>query len=75
MRSYHRLDVGINFVKKRPSYTRTWSFGAYNTYSNQNPFFVYTDTDYNSNTNNQELVLKQVSLFPIIPYVTYKIEF
>lgn len=75
MRSYHRLDVGINFVKKRTSHTRTWSFGAYNTYANQNPFFVYTDTDYNGLTGDDELVLKQVSLFPIIPYVTYKIDF
>ncbi len=75
MRSYHRLDVGINFVKKRPNYTRTWSFGAYNTYNNKNPFFVYTENDYDPDTNTEELVLKQISLFPIIPYITYKIEF
>jgi len=75
MRAYHRLDVGINFVKKRPSHTRTWSFGAYNTYANQNPFFVYTDTEYDTPSGDPELVLKQVSLFPMIPYVTYKIDF
>lgn len=73
MRSYHRLDIGVNFVKKKPSYTRTWSFGAYNTYSNKNPFFVYTDNVWDG--SQSKLVLKQVSLFPIIPYVTYKIEF
>ena len=28
MRPYHRLDVGINFVKKKTKYTRTWSVGA-----------------------------------------------
>ncbi|MDF1697363.1 MAG: TonB-dependent receptor [Saprospiraceae bacterium] len=79
MRSYHRLDIGINFVKKREKYERTWSFGAYNTYSNKNPFFVYTENNYlGSNpdgTPNSETVLKQASLFPIIPYVTYRIDF
>jgi len=75
MRSYHRLDVGINFVKKKPSYTRTWSFGAYNTYANKNPFFVFTDQEFDPVSNESRLVLKQVSLFPIIPYLSYKIEF
>jgi len=79
MRSYHRLDVGINFVKKKPTYSRTWSFGAYNTYNNKNPFFVYTGTEYTEPTDGspgeRKTVLKQASLFPIIPYVTYRIEF
>lgn len=79
MRSYHRLDVGINFVKQRKKYKRTWSIGAYNTYMRQNPFFVYRENEYtfdpNTGQEDTRVVLKQASLFPIIPYFTYNIEF
>ncbi|MBK9255250.1 MAG: TonB-dependent receptor [Saprospiraceae bacterium] len=75
MNPYHRLDIGINFVKKREKYTRTWSFGAYNTYANNNPFFVYFDNDYDDNTGVSTKRLKQVSLFPLIPYINYSIDF
>lgn len=71
MNAYHRLDVGVNFIKTRTNRTRTWSIGAYNTYANNNPFFVYFDNDFDTNKR----VLKQVSLFPLIPYVTYSLKF
>ena len=71
MRPYHRLDIGINFIKNKKNRTRTWSFGAYNAYSNKNPFFVYFSHDY----YYDKKVLKQVSLFPIIPYITYSLKF
>ncbi|MEM8907570.1 MAG: hypothetical protein AAGD05_06970 [Bacteroidota bacterium] len=79
MRSYHRLDIGIEFTKKKRRYNRTWAFGAYNVYNNKNPFFVFTDTetelDANGNFLGRKKVLKQTSLFPIIPYVSYRFEF
>ncbi|MEM9546089.1 MAG: carboxypeptidase-like regulatory domain-containing protein [Bacteroidota bacterium] len=79
MRSYHRLDVGVNFVKQRKKYKRTWSIGAYNTYVRQNPFYLYRETEFtiDPSTGQQTVntVLKQASLFPIIPYITYNIEF
>ena len=46
MRSYHRLDVGVNFKKKREKWSRTISIGAYNTYNRKNPFFIFTDEVY-----------------------------
>ncbi len=70
MSAYHRLDVGINFTRQRKHYKRTWSIGAYNTYNRKNPFFIYEDFD-----SNGEFKLKQASLFPIIPYVTFNVEF
>ena len=75
MNPYHRLDIGINFVKKREKYTRTWSLGAYNTYVNNNPFFVYFTDDYDYETGQYTQKLKQVSLFPLIPYINYSIDF
>lgn len=79
MRSYHRLDVGVNFTKQKKRFLRTWALGAYNLYNNNNPFFVYlgTDNEYDPNTGNTTSTpaFKQVSLFPLIPYITYTAEF
>ena len=79
MESYHRLDIGVNFHRVRTNYERTFSVGAYNAYANQNPFFVHLDErtvwDSSTNTNRQETVLRQVNLFPLLPYVTYSIKF
>ncbi len=79
MENYHRLDVGINIKKKKPKYERIWSFGAYNAYSRNNPFFVYLGTDYtydiNTGSFESKPSLKQLALFPIIPYFSWTITF
>jgi len=69
MPSYHRLDVGINMHKEKKWGERTWSFGVYNLYNRKNPFYLY----FGSENNNR--VLKQVSLFPIIPSIRYSFKF
>ena len=69
MNPFHRLDLGVNFHKERKSWSRTLSVGAYNVYNRKNPFFVYL-----SEEDNQR-VAKQVSLFPIIPSISYRIQF
>ncbi len=68
--SYHRLDFGANFHKQKKHWKRTWSIGAYNVYSRKNPFFLFFDEEADGGR-----VVKQVSLFPIIPYVSYSFEF
>jgi hypothetical protein len=73
MPSYNRLDVGVDFTKKKRRYTRTWSFGAYNAYNRKNPFFIFTDTEYKN--GNTETVLKKAALFPIIPYFAWSFKF
>ncbi len=71
MPAYHRLDLGFNFHKKTNWGTSTWNFSVYNAYSRNNPFFLYIDTEYPS----QRRVVKQASLFPIIPSVSYIFKF
>ncbi len=78
MGDYHRLDIGFDFTKQRKRYKRTWSLGAYNAYSRRNPFFLNLESRGGFNDNgewNNETVLRQYSLFPIIPSISYKIEF
>ncbi len=76
--AYHRLDINVDFIKQKKRYKRIWSIGAYNAYSNKNPFFVNFETDYVDDGNGNftsERVLKQYSLFPIIPSISYRFEF
>jgi hypothetical protein len=71
MKSYHRFDVSMKFMKKKKWGERAWVVGVYNVYSRQNPFFIYRDYDYITN----QPVFKQVTLFPIIPSVSYQFKF
>jgi hypothetical protein len=74
---YHRFDVGVDFTKQKRRHQRTWSFGAYNAYNRKNPFFLYlqTDADYVDGQYVEKTKIKQASLFPVIPYVTYSFKF
>ncbi len=74
MPNYHKLDFNVNFHKKKKWGTRTWSVGMYNMYNRQNPFFLYYSYEY-SQSGNSRTVLKQASLFPMIPFVSYSFKF
>lgn len=71
MSPYHRFDIAIQFHKQRKKYERTFELGVYNAYNRKNPFFYYTEYD----RNTQQTKLKQVSLFPIIPSVSWTWKF
>ncbi len=78
--SYHRLDLGVNFHKKtRRGHLRTWNISIYNVYNQMNPFYVYVSSEYVFDPKTQQYrdknVLKQATLFPIIPSVSYTIKF
>ncbi len=70
--AYHRLDVGINNTKERPKYTRIWSFGIYNLYNHYNPYRISFENDDTKPSGTKTVM---ISLFGIIPSVTYTIKF
>jgi outer membrane receptor for ferrienterochelin and colicin len=70
MPAYHRLDIGINFNKEKKWGHRTWSISVYNAYNRKNPFFLNFD-QIRGASGYSETVLKQYSLFPIIPSLSY----
>ncbi len=73
MRAYHRLDLGIQFHKEKKWGERTWEISVYNVYNRMNPFYYYSET---KTVGNKEYgILRQVSLFPIIPSFTYSFRF
>ena len=73
MKAYHRLDLGIQFHKKKKWGERIWELNIHNAYNRKNPFFYYNDNSYDNGKHLSKL--KQVSLFPIIPSVTYSFKF
>ncbi|MCA0428606.1 MAG: TonB-dependent receptor [Bacteroidetes bacterium] len=74
MAAYHRMDIGLQVTKQFEKYQRTFEFSVYNLYNRMNPFFYYIAYS-NSFSGNSTRVLKQVSLFPLIPSVSYHIKF
>ena len=75
MKPYHRLDVGIQFHKEKKWGERIWEISFYNLYNRKNPFYYYTEYKSDKDTGKEYGLLKQVSLFPIIPSVTYSFRF
>jgi outer membrane receptor for ferrienterochelin and colicin len=71
MPSYHHFDASIKFSKKKKWGERAWVISVYNVYNRQNPFFIYRDYDY----NNDQPVFRQVSLFPVVPSISYQFKF
>jgi outer membrane receptor protein involved in Fe transport len=77
--AYHRLDLSAIYSPKkndtRKKWYTEWVFSIYNAYSRKNPYFVYFDQEGSLNDNNLHVTAKQVSIFPIIPAVTYNFKF
>lgn len=71
--AYHRLDVAVQFHKKKHRGERTWEVGLYNAYSRQNPLYYYLKTE--NSPQGQRTSLAKRALFPVIPSVTYNFKF
>lgn len=71
---YHRLDVSATYVPKKSAdsrYTSSWNFGIYNVYNRKNA--VSLTFRRNQEVGRNEAV--RLSLFGIIPSVTYNFKF
>ena len=72
---YHRLDLGAVYkIGTRRNQDLTLSI--YNAYNRRNAYFVFFDTVRDRATNRVTgFAAKQVSLFPVIPSLTYNFRF
>ncbi|MEZ4897844.1 MAG: TonB-dependent receptor [Saprospiraceae bacterium] len=71
---YHRLDLSATLKPNPDSKKRfqgSWTFSIYNTYNRRNTYFTYTDVDTDLETGQAEAKAYKVSIFPIIPSVTW----
>ena len=75
MKAYHRLDVSLQYThvmaKKIKS---TIELSAFNTYNRANAFY-YIIANKDDNNGNSERVLKQTSLFSILPSLSWTLQF
>ncbi|WP_229208748.1 hypothetical protein [Dyadobacter luticola] len=71
--AFHRLDLAVQFRKKKKRHERTWEFGVYNAYNRHNPFFY--DIAQKEYGNGTKTSLKKISLFPVLPSFSYNFKF
>jgi hypothetical protein len=91
MAPYHRLDLAATLKNKRSKTVKdpttgeemqvekrwhsSWTFGVYNVYNRYNPFFIYFSATGNVAQGDFQVVANQVSLFTILPSVTWNFSF
>jgi hypothetical protein len=73
MPDYHRLDLGLTWIRKQTAkFESSWNFSVYNAYGRENAYFI----SFRQNMDNPEQTeAVQISLFKIIPSVSYKFKF
>jgi len=71
---YHRLDLSAVWKpgadKPAKRLQSSWAFSVYNVYSRMNPYFLYVDTQ-GAVGQGIDVKVKQVSIFPILPSITW----
>jgi len=76
MPSYHRLDISATlFVQRKKKWESSWNFSVFNLYNRANPYFIYFDNTGSISEGTLAVQAKQVSLFPVLPSVTYNFRF
>ncbi len=76
LKPYHRIDLAATYTperkNKKPKRLKgSWVFSVYNAYSRANPYFIYFDQTGSPYDGTLKIQAKQVSLFPILPSVTW----
>lgn len=78
LKAYDRLDLSATYDgnKKKRKIDDSWTFSIYNAYNRKNPYFIYNNVSGVFLQDESILVqAKQVSLFPILPSVTWNFKF
>jgi len=91
MAPFHRLDLAATLYNRETRtvtdaatgettkiprrWRSNWTFAVYNAYNRMNPFFIFFDAVGNPGAGTFQVQAKQVSLFSILPSVTWNFEF
>ena len=76
--AYHRLDFAATYTpihKRKRKIQGSWVFSVYNVYNRANPYFIYFDQTGSPYNNTLKVEARKVSLFPVIPAVTWNFHF
>lgn len=91
MASYHRADLSFTYypnamkkvfdaetgkeIERPKGFKSNWNFAVYNLYNRKNPYFIYFGNYGNLANGSLQVKAYQVSLFPVLPSVTWNFEF
>ena len=77
MPAYHRLDLSMNWIKQRGKFEHMFSLGLYNAYNQKNPYkiLLYNETVRTDKGYIDKKVIKEKSLFGILPAISYSVKF
>jgi hypothetical protein len=91
MADYNRLDISITYTPENAKkvinaetgqaewvdrkFKSRFNFSVYNVYNRANPYFIYFDNEVDTENGTVTTNAKQVSLFPILPAITWNFEF
>lgn len=76
MEAFHRMDVALTLKgKETKKFKSSWNFSIYNLYNRKNPYFIYFSNEGNIYNGSLDIKAKQVSLFGIIPSISWNFSF
>ena len=76
--AYHRMDLSLTYTPNPDSkkkWKSSWNFSIYNVYNRKNPFFLNFETDVDFERGSTTITGTKVTIFPIIPSITYNFRF
>lgn len=74
MPNYHRADLGVTYkLNKSEKYESNLNLSVYNVYSRKNAYMIYFEPK--DETKPDELQAVKVTLFPILPSITWNFKF
>ncbi|HLW08250.1 MAG TPA: hypothetical protein VKY45_11885, partial [Marinilabiliaceae bacterium] len=76
MPPYHRLDLSVNYHLKSDFFDESvLSFSVINLYNRANPYFLYFKVYQGNSRYDIDVQAAQVSLFPIMPSISWRFKF
>ena len=77
MPAYHRLDISASYhFKPKGNFNSSLNFSVFNVYNRANPFLIFFDIQGDIvQEHNLEITARQISIFPILPSITWSFMF
>ena len=70
---YHRLDITFVRTRMKKNRLRMWTLGVTNVYNKMNPSFYSLNLYSRSHQDRSKAYYTAITLFPIMPSISYKI--
>jgi hypothetical protein len=76
MPAYHRLDVSARYIMaEKENWKSSLVFSVYNLYNRSNPYYIYFRVKGNLDHYYLSVQPRKISLFPILPSITWNFNF